>query len=85
MVDTVVHAAGMVLAAVDGHAAINQVLDLIKWGVGIFGGFQIIWGAIKIGTGLQQRDGNETSLGMWTLVGGSIIVLAVSFFAWLTA
>lgn len=60
---------------------LNDVLELMKRAVLIGGGLWLIWGVIVFALGLKDKNGPGLQAGIWQIVGGALILLAVSLFA----
>lgn len=68
--------------AVDGVGMLNNVVNLIKGGVGFAGGAMMVWGAVQVGTNLSNgANGNSASVaqGFFFIIGGLVVVGASIF------
>lgn len=68
--------------AVDGVGMLNNVIKLLKGGIGFAGGAMIVWGAVQVGTNLSNgANGNSASIsqGIFFIIGG-VVVAAASIF-----
>ena len=72
--------APVVLAAADGGALTNNVLDLFVTAATLGGGAWTVWGAITFAAGLKDQNGPQTQSGLWQAVGGIVILAAAQLF-----
>lgn len=68
----------------DSSALITSILTLLSKGVQFGGAFMVVWGAVGVGTNLKDHNGPGITAGIWTLVGGLVIVAAGIMFGTLT-
>lgn len=59
---------------------LNQVLQLFVRFAQIGGGLWLVWGAITFGGALKDQNGPDMKSGMWQIVGGGLVIAAVSLF-----
>jgi hypothetical protein len=59
---------------------LKQVLELFSTFAVLGGGLLIVWGAIGLASGLREQNGREMQTGIWTIVGGGLIIAAAALF-----
>lgn len=70
--------------AADADSALNTVLDTLTTYVTIAGGVLCVWGAVVLGSGLNDHNGPGIQQGIWRIVGGGVIIAASALFSSLT-
>lgn len=65
-------------AAVD--ATFTTVINTLTTYVTIAGGLIVVWGAVILGSNLKDHNGAGMTNGIWTAVGGAVIIAAAALF-----
>lgn len=63
----------------------NTVIELLTKFVTIAGGLWAVWGAVVLGSSLNDHNGPGIRSGIWQIVGGGVIVGAAVLFSSITA
>lgn len=61
-----------------GAATLNTVLTTY---VKLAGGVLCVWGAVVLGSGLNDHNGPGIQQGIWRIVGGGVIIAAAALFS----
>ena len=59
---------------------LNTVLNTLTTYVKIAGGLACVWGAVTLGTNLNDHNGPGIQQGIWRMVGGGVIIAAAMLF-----
>lgn len=61
--------------------AFGSVVSTLTNYVRIGGGLVTVWGAVILGSNIKDHNGPGITNGVWTMVGGAVIVAAASLFS----
>lgn len=64
-----------------GAATLNTVLTTLTTYVKLAGGVLCVWGAVVLGSGLNDHNGPGIQQGIWRIVGGGVIIAAAALFS----
>lgn len=67
-----------VMGAVD--ETFKTVINTLTTYVTIAGGLIVVWGAVILGSNLKDHNGAGMTNGIWTAVGGAVIIAAAALF-----
>lgn len=74
----------LVPAAFASEAAsttLTTVLNTLTTYVKLAGGVLCVWGAVVLGSGLNDHNGPGIQQGIWRIVGGGVIIAAAALFS----
>ncbi len=58
----------------------TNIMALLSSGVTAAGAFLIVWGAINVGSSLNDHNGPGIQQGIMRIVGGAVVTLAAAYF-----
>lgn len=82
-VATLMGPSGPMVQVDTGSEILNQVINLLKGGIGFLGAAMVVWGAVTIGINVHNGasgNGSAIASGVGILVGGVIISAAAVYF-----
>lgn len=59
---------------------LNSLLSILSTLVNTAGGILSVWGAVTLGTNLKDHNGPGIANGVWSMVGGGVIIAAAQMF-----
>ena len=59
---------------------LNNVIELVQKFATIGGGLWLVWGVIVLAGALKDKNGPALQAGIWQIVGGGMIIAAVTLF-----
>ena len=63
---------------------LNTVLTTLTQFVTMGGGVLCVWGAVVLGSSLNDHNGPGIQQGIWRMVGGGVIIAAAALFSSIT-
>lgn len=70
-----------VLPAAHAADAFGSVVSTLTTYVKLGGGLITVWGAVILGSNIKDHNGPGITNGVWTMVGGAVIVAAAALFS----
>ena len=67
--------------ALTGAFVLSTVLNTLTTYVKLAGGVLCVWGAVVLGSGLNDHNGPGIQQGIWRIVGGGVIIAAAALFS----
>lgn len=68
-------------AAEAASTTLTTVLNTLTTYVKLAGGVLCVWGAVVLGSGLNDHNGPGIQQGIWRIVGGGVIIAAAALFS----